>query len=788
MADAETIRSLPSHVVPSVPSVIVEKFARADVLAGVYDAAKPPGQGVLAKLLRHKLAFGALPQNVVLGPAEAKVLELKLDTGEEEAEMFSVRFIAWRKLNMSVAGLAIFLRLILSLWILIEQSNQKIAANSRRDCKEQIIWYGCECGLGGDDPNDPGVDECLLEGVDPSRCAQDDDGDVIYDGPTARLPTGLTQQELDTIVNDGGYCQKEYGLKATIAFPLIPDHIRGATGMFTWMGIGKAIVKFICQCLALFCLITAGCRWHKYDESRRLLQYAFCLLIVPPFLMGICVPMRAGVDMKRLQIALCRDVVEKLTDVSGNWVLGMDLGDRETFCELEPDEWGEAIAEAIVSSGLSAEYNETLLAYTCPKATGRKTGCKTECASCFGDVQREVPNSVGVNQTIRVRNPCLDYLTFDQLCRGRDAVAEAEFRAYSYGDISDTAVTAAAQSFTGGYNDPTSLCSLIATRFSNCSAQCDGVYPTGPGFNGDESCAQACDSVFKTELLGNALADADFAPNLCAGDALYKSLGTVTGIASTLFDAVEVGVGVAVGAQTVAQLLPAFLSIVKGLLKGAEVLNEALPWVRFPAFQMVISNSLIAALVAAIMSSFFQMGSDGLSACACVALVLSFGYAWPTPYFLSARSFLETKKMMFWRKLYKMFMSVLCVTLFLAWILRSEFVQKMIEESGFMLIDKIVSNPKMVYDNIKAPLWAFVGAVLDFAGASVVAKLFYCDLLLDIVIKTELQDVTPQQDVMRGEVDRLKRVEVQLTKTARVSSCMDEQHGVGARARDDNTS
>jgi hypothetical protein len=469
--------------------------------------------------------------------------------------------------------------------------------------------------------------------------------------------------------------------------------------------------------------------------------------------------------MKRLQIALCRDVVEKLTDVSGNWVLGMDLGDRETFCELEPEAWGEAIADAIVSSGLSAEYNETLLAVTCPKAQVRKTGCKTECASCFGDVQREVPNSVGVNQTISVRNPCLDYLTFDQLCRGRDAVAEAEFRAYSYGDISDTVVTAAAQSFTGGYNDATSLCSLIASQFSNCSAQCDRVYPTGPGFNGNESCAQACDSVFKTELLGNALADADFAPNLCAGDALYKNLGAVTGIASTLLDAVEVGVGVAVGAQTVALLLPTFLSIVRGLLKGAEVLNAALPYVRFPAFQMVISNSLIAALVAAIMSSFFQMGGDGLSASACVALVLSFGYAWPTQFFLSARSFLETKKMMFWRNLYKMIMQVLCVALFLAWILRSEFVQKMIEESGFMLIDKIVSNPKMLYDNIKAPLWVFVGAVLDFAGASVVAKLFYCDLLLDIVNKTELQDVTPQQDVMRGEVARLKEVEVPLVES-----------------------
>ena len=104
---------------------------------------------------------------------------------------------------MRVAGLAVFLRLILSLWILIVQSNQKIAANGRRDCKEQIIWYGCECGLGGDDPNDPGVDQCLLEGVDPLRCAQDADGNVIYDGPTARLPTGLTQQELDTVGVDG---------------------------------------------------------------------------------------------------------------------------------------------------------------------------------------------------------------------------------------------------------------------------------------------------------------------------------------------------------------------------------------------------------------------------------------------------------------------------------------------------------------------------------------------------------------------------------------------------------
>jgi len=739
---------------------MAQKPARAEVLEGVYDKAKPPGQGLLSKLLRHFLAFGALPQNVVPYPAEAKVL----DANGTEAEMFSVRFVAWRKLNMSVAGLAIFLRLILSLWILIESSNQKIAANGRRDCKEQIIWYGCQCGLGEDDPNDPGPDECLLGPGTPSRCAQDAAGHVIWEGPAARLPSGLSSQELDIIVKAGGYCQKEFAVKASTSFPLIPDHIRSATEMFTWMGIGKGIVKFICQCLALFCLLRSGCRWYKYDESCRLIQYAFCLLIVPPFIMGICVPMRAGVDMKRLQNALCLDVVEKMTDVSGNWVMGMDLGDKHTFCEREPKEWGGAIQDAIVKSGLSAEYNQTLLAVTCPKAQVRKTGCKTQCAGCFGDVPRLTLDSTGVNRNINARNPCLDYLTFDHLCRGRDAVLQAEMDVSHLADFPDAALNAAAHSYTGGYNDPGSICRTIRTQFPNCSAQCDQVKPTGPGFNGEESCTQACESVFKTELLGNTLADADFAPNLCAGNALYKSLGLVTGIANDLFDAVEVGVGVAVSLQTVALLLPTFLSIVNGLLKGAEVLNESLPWVRFPAFQMVISNSLIAALVAAIMSSFFQMGSDGLSACACVALVMSFAYAWPTPYFLSALSFLQTKKMMFRRKLYKLFMQVLCVALFLAWILRSEFVQKMIEESGAMLIDAILNNPHLLYDNIKAPLWFFVGAVLDFAGASVVSKLFYCDVLLDIVIKTELQDVTPQQDVMRGEIDRLKKVEVPLAK------------------------
>jgi hypothetical protein len=82
--------------------------------------------------MRHRLAFGSVPQKVVPYPAEQKILNAE---GEAE-KLFSVRFVAWRKLNMRVAGLAVFLRLILSLWILIVQSNQKIAANGRNVLKE----------------------------------------------------------------------------------------------------------------------------------------------------------------------------------------------------------------------------------------------------------------------------------------------------------------------------------------------------------------------------------------------------------------------------------------------------------------------------------------------------------------------------------------------------------------------------------------------------------------------------------------------------------------------------
>lgn len=49
--------------------------------------------------------------------------------------------------------------------------------------------------------------------------------------------------------------------------------------------------------------------------------------------------------------------------------------------------------------------------------------------------------------------------------------------------------------------------------------------------------------------------------------------------------------------------------------------------------------------------------------------------------------------------------------------------------------------------------------ILDFLGKAVVARLFFCDVLLSMTMHTELQDVTEQQIVMRKEVEQLKKMD-----------------------------
>ena len=49
--------------------------------------------------------------------------------------------------------------------------------------------------------------------------------------------------------------------------------------------------------------------------------------------------------------------------------------------------------------------------------------------------------------------------------------------------------------------------------------------------------------------------------------------------------------------------------------------------------------------------------------------------------------------------------------------------------------------------------------VLDFLGKAIVAKLFFCDTLLSIIMHTELQNVTTMQVVMREEVRQLREMD-----------------------------
>ena len=88
------------------------------------------------------------------------------------------------------------------------------------------------------------------------------------------------------------------------------------------------------------------------------------------------------------------------------------------------------------------------------------------------------------------------------------------------------------------------------------------------------------------------------------------------------------------------------------------------------------------------------------------------------------------------------------------------FADFVVEHSGPLLeLISIKEEPQLLVNSLSAPLWVLLGILLDFLGKSVVSKLFFCDVLLTIVIHTELQDVTPQQEIMREQVRLLREMD-----------------------------
>lgn len=199
--------------------------------------------------------------------------------------------------------------------------------------------------------------------------------------------------------------------------------------------------------------------------------------------------------------------------------------------------------------------------------------------------------------------------------------------------------------------------------------------------------------------------------------------------------------------QTIITLAPASLSLVLGLIKGAKVLKSSLPWMRGPSYQIVVSTVVILPLIVSIMAGIFQIAADLWSLGFSVCMVLSFFHNFPTKRFLEAKSYIDTTKEMACRGHIQTLFFLLAIGFLSCWIAFSNRLKQVMQDVNFLDVENLVA-----IDKPNTPVWTIVQIVLDFFGKAVVAKLCFCDLLLQMLAETELAEPSPYQRVMREEV------------------------------------
>ena len=252
-------------------------------------------------------------------------------------------------------------------------------------------------------------------------------------------------------------------------------------------------------------------------------------------------------------------------------------------------------------------------------------------------------------------------------------------------------------------------------------------------------------------MLGARVAPS-FVPDLCAQQELLQHLGAIRNLADA-FDAAKAAFGVSILLQTIMTLSPASLSLVLGMLKGAKVLKSSLPWIRAPSYQIVVSTVMLVPLIVSIMAGIFQVAADLWSLGFSICVVLSFLHNFPTAYFLSAKSYSDTAKEMARRGYIQTFFLILAVVFFGCWLAFSERLKEVLGDIDLLTLDNLAA-----VDRPNTLIWTIVQITLDFLGKAVIAKLCFCDLLLQMIADTELVEPSSHQRVMRDEVHVLYQI------------------------------
>ncbi len=380
---------------------------KEQVLDGLYEDVAKSGR---LRRASHAVLSSTI-QHLSLTARERR--RLGLDDGNAvDDRCFGARFSVWRLANLQVAACAMVIRLAFTFWSAFASINTRVRFTTK--CRDEIIS---------------------------AHGAGDQGPDSLPDSLSDEMVTGLTG------------CSSYMGISPTGAFPLFPDHLRDAMLGFELMAAAQTLVRCACELLALYFTWLAYSHWPWYGRSRRHARTAFLLGMLPPFVLALTFPMAAGINAPLLIRRTCDDVIatlrvpaaelgDALADASG-WRLNLPLPSGEAFCRLPPAEWGGTVEEAMDEAGVFMEHNESSGLTTCRASSHRRALCANRshvCGGCFADIEVEPQHdddddgddddtSRGPTSSLplpspptnlTVRNPCLDFVTIEQLCAGRD--------------------------------------------------------------------------------------------------------------------------------------------------------------------------------------------------------------------------------------------------------------------------------------------------------------------------------------------------------------------------------
>ena len=157
----------------------------------------------------------------------------------------------------------------------------------------------------------------------------------------------------------------------------------------------------------------------------------------------------------------------------------------------------------------------------------------------------------------------------------------------------------------------------------------------------------------------------------------------------------------------------------------------------------------------AVLAGFFQLTGDGFSLGFVLAFTISFFWCWPTPHFLSAKSFTDNEAENGKRSKFKLVFMLAATALLGLWFGYSPRLAALVKKYGLRYFDGITNDHIKLINSPKSLLILIISILLDFLGKSVMTKIFFCDVLLDMCMNTELQQTILEQDVMREEVTSL---------------------------------